>query len=173
MKKEASILRCSWLFTNDVLSLSQSVLSSLRWQDAICLYTTLPLLRKPWPEKLRPCIYLRWVNGQAAGGLTHWGWVAHLCVSKLTIVGSDNGLSPGRRQAIIWTNAAMLLIQPLGTNFIEILIEIHTFSFKKMHLKISSAKWQPFFPGGNELTQWGWNKMAASLRMTFSMHFLE
>ena len=33
--------------------------------------------------------------------LTHWGWVTHICVGKLTIIGSDNGLSPGRRQAII------------------------------------------------------------------------
>ena len=44
--------------------------------------------------------------------LTHWGWVMHICVSKLTIIGSDNGLSPGRRQAIIWTNAGILLIGP-------------------------------------------------------------
>ena len=36
--------------------------------------------------------------------LTHWGQVTHLCVSKLTIIGSDIGLSPDRRQAIIWTN---------------------------------------------------------------------
>ena len=72
--------------------------------------------------------------------LTHWGRVTHICVSKLTIIGSDNGLSPGRRQAIIWTSAGILLIRPLGTNFNEILIEIHTFSFKKMHLKMSSAK---------------------------------
>ena len=42
--------------------------------------------------------------------LTHWGRVTHICVSKLTIIGSDNGLSPGRRQAIIWTNAGILLI---------------------------------------------------------------
>ena len=49
--------------------------------------------------------------------LTHWGWVTHICVSKLTIIGSDNGLSPGRHQAIIWTNAGILLIGPLGTNF--------------------------------------------------------
>ena len=48
----------------------------------------------------------------------------HMCVNKLTINGSENGLSPGRRQAIIWTNAGILLIGPLGTNFIEILIEI-------------------------------------------------
>ena len=61
---------------------------------------------------------------------THWGRVTHICVNQLTIIGSNNGLSPGRRQAIIWTNAGILLIGPLGTNFSEILIEIHTFSFK-------------------------------------------
>ena len=76
--------------------------------------------------------------------LTHWGRVTHICVGKLTIIGSDNGLSPGRRQAIIWTNAGILLIRHLGTNFSEILIGIQTFSFKKMHLKMSSAKWCPF-----------------------------
>ena len=71
--------------------------------------------------------------------LTHWGRVTHICVGKLTITGSDNGLSPGRRQAIIWTNAGILLIGPLGTNFGEISIRIQTLSFKKMHLKMSSA----------------------------------
>ena len=50
-----------------------------------------------------------------------------ICVSKLNIIGSDNGLSPGRRQAIILTNAGTLLFGPLGTNFSEILIEIQTF----------------------------------------------
>ena len=72
--------------------------------------------------------------------LTHWGRETHICVGNLTIIGSDNGLSPGRRQAIILTNAGILLIGPLGTNFSEILIEIQTFSFKKMRLKVSSAK---------------------------------
>ena len=61
-----------------------------------------------------------------------------MCICKIIIIGSDNSLSPGRRQAIIWTNAGILLIVPLGTNFSEILIEIDTFSFKKMHLKMSS-----------------------------------
>ena len=89
--------------------------------------------------------------------LTHWGRAKHICVGKLIIIGSDNGLSPGRRQAIIWTNAEILLIGPLGTNFNEILIKIHTFSFKKMHLKISSAKWRPFCLGLNVLI----NTMAA------------
>ena len=74
--------------------------------------------------------------------LTHWGWVMHICVSDLTLIDSDNGLPPGRRQAIIRTNAAIMLIRPLGTNFSEILIKILIFSFKKMRLKVSSAQWR-------------------------------
>ena len=83
--------------------------------------------------------------------LTHWGRVTHICVSNLTIIGSDNGLSPGRRQAIIWTNAGISLIQTLGTNFNEILRGIYTFSFKKMHLKMSSRKRRPSCLGLNVL----------------------
>ena len=75
--------------------------------------------------------------------LTHWGRVTHIRVGKLTISGSCNGLSPGRCQAIIWTNAGILLIGLLGTNFSENPIWTQTFSFKKMHLKMS-AKWRPF-----------------------------
>ena len=60
-----------------------------------------------------------------------------LCVSNLTIIGWDNGLSPGRHQAIILTNAEILVIWTLGTTFSEISIKIHTFSLKKMHLKMS------------------------------------
>ena len=85
--------------------------------------------------------------------LTHWGRVMHICVGKWTIIGSDNGLSPGRRQAIIWTNAGILLIWPLETNFSEILIRIQTFSFKKIYLKMSSAKCRPFCLGLNVLNK--------------------
>ena len=56
--------------------------------------------------------------------LTHWGRVTHICVGKLSITGSYIGLSPGQRQAIIWTSAGILLNGPLGTNFSEILIGI-------------------------------------------------
>ena len=59
--------------------------------------------------------------------LTHWGWVTHICVGNLTIIGSDNGLSPGRRQAITWTNVGLLLIGPLESNVSEILIELYIF----------------------------------------------
>ena len=48
-------------------------------------------------------------------GLTHWGRVTHICVGNLTIIGSDNGLAPGRRQAIIGTNAGIVLTGPLRT----------------------------------------------------------
>ena len=92
-------------------------------------------------------------NDVYINGLTHWGRVTHICVGKLTINDSDNGLSPGWRQAIIWTNAGILLIGPSGTNFNEILIGIQTFSFKKIHLKMSSAKWHPFCLGLNVLMQ--------------------
>ena len=60
----------------------------------------------------------------AASESIHWGRVTRICINKFTIIGSDNDLSPSRRQAIIWTNARILLIRPF-TNFSEILIEIH------------------------------------------------
>ena len=77
-------------------------------------------------------------------GLTHWGQVTHICTSKLTIIGSDSGLSPVRRQAITWSNADLLSIEPLWKNFSEIQMEIQNFSFMKMHWKMSSGKWRPF-----------------------------
>ena len=93
--------------------------------------------------------------------------MTHICVSKLTIIGSDYGLSPGLRQAIIRNNAGLLLIETLGTNLSEISIANETFPFKKMHLKISSAKWRPFCLGFNVLKwaigewEWGqWHRLA-------------
>ena len=90
--------------------------------------------------------------------LTHWCRVTHTCVGRLIIIGLDNDLSPGRRQAIIWTNDGILLIGPLGTNFSEISIVIETFSFKKIYLKISSGKSRPFCFGLNVLKNFprGW-----------------
>ena len=61
--------------------------------------------------------------------------MAHVCISKINIIGLDNGLSPGRSQAIISTNVEMLSIGPLEINFSAILIEINTFSFQKMYSK--------------------------------------
>ena len=82
---------------------------------------------------LNPCLL-----GTTCGPFkTHWGRVTHICINKLNIIGSNNGLWPGRRQAIIWTSAGMSLIGPLGT---KILTEIHTFWIKKMHFKLLSGK---------------------------------
>ena len=91
------------------------------------------------------------ITEDGAMWISYWGRVTHICVGKLATIGSDNGLSPGRRQAIIWTNDGILLIRTLGTNFSEILNEIHSFSFKKTHLKMSSAKWRLSRLGLNEL----------------------
>ena len=102
--------------------------------------------------------------------LSHWGRATHICVGDLTITGSDNGLSPGRRQAIIWTNAGKLLIGPLGINFSEILIEILRFSFKKMRLKVSSAKWLPLCLGLNVL--WSQCKMNITSNMLIASYSL-
>ena len=103
---------------------------------------------------------------------THWGRVTRLCGSKIIVIGSDNGLSPGRLQAIIWTSAGILLIEPLGTNVNGIFIKIYIFSFKKMQLKLSSTKWRLFRFGLNELIipdKWrlGLNKWRQSLGKLF------
>ena len=117
-----------------------------------------------------------WTNRTCDRTLTdtfmgHLALVTPKCVSKLTIIGSHNGLLPDRRQAIIWTNAGILLIGTLGTNFSGILIEIHTFPFKKMHLKMSSGKWRPSCLGLDVLTQCNLNNMATILQGTFPKQF--
>ena len=77
----------------------------------------------------------------------------HIWFRRLTIIGPNNGLSPGWRQAISWTDAEILLIEPLETNFNETLIEVVLFSFTKMRLELSSAKWRPFCLGLNVLNR--------------------
>ena len=130
-------LNLCWLIISVAFTCGQSHRKCSRYVFLVCVWKM---------SNLRLQSYL-----PGANGLTHWGRATHICVSKLSIIGSDNGLSPGRRQAIIWTNAGILLIRTLGTNFSEILGEIHLFSFSKMHLKMSSAKWHLFGLGLNEL----------------------
>ena len=100
-----------------------------------------------WFETLS-CPLWRHPNGQSGSifkfylrslVLTHWGQVIYA--------------SPGRRQAIIWTNVGILSIGPLGTNFSDVFIEIHTLSFKKTHFKMSPAKRRSFCCGLNVLKQ--------------------
>ena len=98
--------------------------------------------------------------------------MTHIFVSDLTSIGSDNGLSPGRRQAIIRTNAVILLIRPLGTNFSESLVEILIFLLKKMCLKVSSAKRRPFCVGLNELKMLSYHRWQFSFFMNYQMDFI-
>ena len=63
------------------------------------------------------------IGNYSTDNFTHWGRVTHICVDNLNTIDSDNGTSSGQRQAIIWTNAGILLNGPLGTNLNEISIE--------------------------------------------------
>ena len=82
------------------------------------------------------CVLMRWSFGALLPTEVNWDYDTikskwRICASvKLTIIGSDNGLSPGRRKAIISTNAAILLIGSSGTNFSEISIEVPIHSRK-------------------------------------------
>ena len=93
------------------------------------------------------CVWINdWVNNREAGDLrcylghydvnamchsTHRGQVTHICGSKLSIVRSDNGLSPGRRQAIAWTNAGMLLVESLEQTSVKSYSEFTHFNSRK------------------------------------------
>ena len=112
------------------------------------------------------CVHVKmhWISNRDVGFLILQDYASHVpkhllieadgriyASGKLIIIGSDNGLSPTRPQAIIWTTAGILLIGPSGTNFSEIFIGIQTFSVKKMHLKMSYARSCSFCLGLNML----------------------
>ena len=98
--------------------------------------------------------FLKWTHGfyvsAVCGNSISPNAVHKESVNQVSI-GPDSGLLPIKRQAIIQTNAGLLSIGPLGTDFNEILITIQNFSFTKMHLKVSSEKWWPFCPGRDNL----------------------
>ena len=127
----------------------------LRRRVFFCLNTLRPRQKgRQFPDNIFKFIYLNKDIWILRFGF-HWNLflvrVTHICVDNLTIIGPDNGLLPGQPQAIIWADAGILLIGPWGTNFSEILIGIHTFSLKKIHLQMASAKWRPFCLGLNVL----------------------
>ena len=106
-----------------------------------------PLRKKPWFSLGAFSHAIKfWARGTSVV-LFNWGQVTPKCVSDLTIIGSDNGLSLGRWQAIIWANAGILL----AGSFFSL--------FKKMCLKMSSGKWRPFCLGLNVLTFWNIGKL--------------
>ena len=132
----------SWLCCHNALGFVRTV-HQIPQADALRIW--LPVSHAP------SCIHCIVTTNPSKTGLkplnlTHWGQVMHICISKLTIIGSwsDNSLSSGGLQAIIWTNVGILLIRTLEMNFSEIFGDIKTFSFNKMHLKMSSAELQQF-----------------------------
>ena len=128
----------------DDVIVSYTTVEVRAWMRNYIAPSCVDVITYPFPNSvLLQLIYVGKRHRKNMCRLTHWGRVTHICVGNLTIIGSDNGLSPGRRQAIIWTNAGLFLIGLWGTNFSEILIEILTFLFKKMHLKMSAGKWRP------------------------------
>ena len=137
-----------------------------------------------------------WTNGRVAWHLRRHDmtpvWrhcMSHRClrynpklIEAEIHLGLDNGLSPVRRQAIIWTNAGLLSIRPLGTNFGRILIGILTFIkkmssvkwrpfriglIKKMHLEMSPVRWGLF----RLVLQYVWQKMRLQDTVCYVFHF--
>ena len=112
----------------------QASMSSGTWFHCFipCLFKCmLGLMTKKWPKNYMTVLGLNSLRPSDAS-------------VNLATIGSDNGLSPVQCQAIIQTNIGLLLIEPLGTNFSKISVEINQFSYFKMHLKMSSAKWWPY-----------------------------
>ena len=134
--------RSSWHQINEIWLITPSFISYATMSMVVWLHARLWYLNCQLNRDTQSCVK-PW---------THWGRVTHICASKIIIIGSDNGLARTRCQAIIWSNAGILLIRTLGTNFIEILSKVNTFWFKEMHLEMSSVKWRPFCFGLNVFT---------------------
>ena len=153
---DAVLLQSKWTTTRHSLHKTLtpqrwiSPIKQVKWEVRLGLLWFIGSMEVISYLKTSKALYLR-TRKESNIGLTHWGRVMHICVIKLTIIGSDNGLSPGQRQAIIRTNAGILLIWTSGTNFSEMLSEILTFSFMKIHLQMSSGKWRQFCLGLNVL----------------------
>ena len=137
---------------------------SIWWRHHEWFFVINNLLPWPFPRFLWTSLHIS--HSECSRGMAHlecevdrttlrqWGWVTHIRVSEQTIIGPDIGLSPGRCKAITWTSAGILFIRTLGTNFSEILSEIHTFFFQKMRLKMSFGKWRHFNLGLSVLTHY-------------------
>ena len=78
--------------------------------------------------------------------LTQWGQVKHICVGKLTIIGSDNGLTPGCCQAINWTNAGNCQLDPSGQTSVKFQLEFKYFRSRKCIWKCRLQNGAHFLP---------------------------
>ena len=131
-------LQHKWSLSTWALSRKKTLLiSEILWETSI-EYCHLGVLLIHFSPKEKKCHvrYCQW----SPSSLTQWGRETHIGVNNLVIIGSHNGLSHVHRQAIIWSNAVLLSIAPLETNFSKTVFKIIKFSFKKMHWKMSSGE---------------------------------
>ena len=136
LKKNITI---NWLWR--AYQLKQHILIQLTYSSKIILNRYFSIIRRSY-NFFRNITHCQSYNLKGAN-LTHWGRVKHICI------GSDNGVTPDRRQTIIWISVVILLIGPLGTTLNIILIGIYKFPFKKMCFKMSSRTRRPFCLGVN------------------------
>ena len=118
------------------------------------IWNFIQISQEPMSFNVKPCKHM---CSDYQLFFTHWGRVTHICVSKLTIMGPDNGLSPGRHHHLnqCWNNVNSTLGNKLqwnlnrnSNNF------IHENAFESV-----VWKWRPFCLGPNEfgclhLGQW-------------------
>ena len=131
------------------------VSAQLLWQDwQLCwpVKRRLGLLQYNWDIRSKPMS-------------THWGRVTNICVSEPSHHWTlDNGLAPIQCQAMIWSDIHCLINCTLGNKRCGISIKIQRFLFKKMHLKMSSAKmayilhlYQYCSEGDCQIAAWGYS----------------
>ena len=129
------------------LNLIGSRLDNFLWYDISSNIETEPLANVIMISAgMVPAKFLMNIQQIVYEGLTHWGWVTHICLLTMP------SLAQIMACRLIWTNVGKLVIGPLGTNISEIIIEIQTFSYKKIHLKMPSGLWRPFCHVLNVLT---------------------
>ena len=114
----------STLIIEFLVEINHVCINSFKHSNAKWCHRSGSIYRRRWSVTFALDIFNnKWIPSR-------WDRVAHICVSKLTIIDSDDGLSPGRRQAIFWTNAGILLMGHLGNSNRK-----SYFFFKKIHFK--------------------------------------
>ena len=115
------------------------------WTLTICVVVTLTHTGLPVCAIGTAGTWFHILKSIKDGILTLWGRARHTCVSKLpSLVQIMACPAPSHYLNQCW----IIVNWSLGKKFNEILIEINTFSFKKMHLKMYPSEWRTFLPGG-------------------------
>ena len=90
----------------------------------------------------------RWTHS-----VTYWDRVTHICVGNLITIGSDNGLSPGRCQVIIWTNTGIHIVYWTTRNTPQWNVNRNSYIYIQGNTFVNVCKWRQFCLGLNMLIQ--------------------